>query len=384
MVKALLLDKKNQSQSPATVKAVEESCVTYGGAHSYRNYPATDGNVYRDNIQEYVSQAAAVNYIQGNTGYRPLMVANQIRPPGSGSFLSNTIANPRGDMKAITTRSGVSYDGPQVPPPPSSIPKVVEHEPEVTKDTVQPSTKNIQPPEVQTQIDEPVVAPKTKPTIPYPSRINKDKLCENRASWSDKLDDTLWAFRIAYKTPIGCTPYKLVYGKACHLSIELKHKAYWALKHCNYDLVTAGDHRKVQMNELNELRDQAYENSLIYKEKTKRIHDSKIKNRFFNVGNGYLRKGQKRSQNDKTKHGNGKEHEKSKSTKSKSKLKTKPISNKCGCGLGWRLSRDGGRGEDSSGGDKGGGGVMMVERRWWRGGGDEGGAEAVKMVVEMV
>ncbi|GKB76037.1 hypothetical protein Tco_0942932, partial [Tanacetum coccineum] len=81
MVRALLLDKKNQSQAPATVKAVEESCVTCGGAHSYRNCPATDGNVYRDNIQEYVSQAAAVNYNQGNTGYRPPMVANQIRPP---------------------------------------------------------------------------------------------------------------------------------------------------------------------------------------------------------------------------------------------------------------------------------------------------------------
>ncbi|GJX58468.1 reverse transcriptase domain-containing protein [Tanacetum coccineum] len=107
---------------------------------------------------------------------------------------------------------------------------------------------------------------------------------ENRASWSDKLDDALWAFRTAFKTPIGCTPYKLVYGKACHLPIELEHKAYWALKHCNNDLVTVGDHQKVQMNELNELRDQAYENSLIYKEKTKRIHDSKIKNRVFNVG----------------------------------------------------------------------------------------------------
>nr|GEV63470.1 reverse transcriptase domain-containing protein [Tanacetum cinerariifolium] len=84
----------------------------------------------------------------------------------------------------------------------------------------------------------------------------------------------------AYKTPSGCTIYKLVYGNTCHLSIELEHKAYWALKHTNFDLQTMGDHRKVQ---LNELRDQAYENSLIYKEKTKRIHDSKIKERIFNI-----------------------------------------------------------------------------------------------------
>ncbi|GKA13334.1 reverse transcriptase domain-containing protein, partial [Tanacetum coccineum] len=125
---------------------------------------------------------------------------------------------------------------------------------------------------------------------------------ENRASWSDKLDDALWAFRTAFKTPIGCTPYKLVYGKACHLLIELEHKAYWALKHCNFDLKIASDHRKVQMNELNELRDQAYENSLIYKEKTKKIHDSKIKNHIFNVGNEYSQNDKKQSKKNKTGH----------------------------------------------------------------------------------
>nr|GEY27480.1 reverse transcriptase domain-containing protein [Tanacetum cinerariifolium] len=110
-------------------------------------------------------------------------------------------------------------------------------------------------------------------------RILERTVGENRASWSDKLDDALWAFQTAYKTPIGCTSYKLVYEKACHLPIELEHKA--ALKHANFDLQTAGDHRKVQ---LNELRDQAYEKSLIYKEKTKRLHDSKIKDRVFNIG----------------------------------------------------------------------------------------------------
>nr|GFA07887.1 reverse transcriptase domain-containing protein [Tanacetum cinerariifolium] len=120
--------------------------------------------------------------------------------------------------------------------------------------------------------------------LPHPTTVKG----ENRASCSDKLDDALWAFRTAYKTPIGCTPYKLVYGKACHLPIELEHKACWALKHANFDLKTAGDHRKVQINELNELRDQAYENSLIYKEKTKRLHDSKIKNRVFNFSDRVL------------------------------------------------------------------------------------------------
>nr|GEY58078.1 reverse transcriptase domain-containing protein [Tanacetum cinerariifolium] len=113
-------------------------------------------------------------------------------------------------------------------------------------------------------------------------RILERTVGENRASWSDKLEDALWAFRTAFKTSIGCTPYRLVYGKACHLPFELEHKAYWALKHINFDLKTTVDHQKLQLNELNELRDQAYENSLIYKERTKKLHDDKIKNRIFN------------------------------------------------------------------------------------------------------
>ncbi|GJY62648.1 reverse transcriptase domain-containing protein [Tanacetum coccineum] len=316
MVKALLLDKKNQSQAPAPVKAVEQSCVTCGGGHSYQNFPATDGNIYRDNIQEYVSQAAAVNYNQGNASYRPQMVANQIRPPGfppmqnhqnnqnrginfnqnrgnnfnqnrgnnfnqgqvyqpqinqpptfqappyqapvppapgvskpdfdnyvkandtvmqnmqnqmanitdlitkfvnsntastsgSGSLPSNTIANPKGDVKAITTRSGVSYNGPQI----SSPPKETENEPEVTKDTVQPSTENIQPSVVQTndQIGEPVVASKTKPTLPYPSRANKEKFREKDDLLASKFMEIFWNlhFELSFADALLHMPLKL-------------------------------------------------------------------------------------------------------------------------------------------------------------------------------
>nr|GEV06012.1 hypothetical protein [Tanacetum cinerariifolium] len=195
MVRALLLDKKNQSSAPApapsltpaSVKAVEPNCVTCGGAHSYQNCPATSENVYRYNIQEYVSQAAAANYNQGNTSFRPQMVANQIRPlsfppvqthqnnqnnfnrgnnfnqnrGGSGTLPSNTITNPKEDLKGITTRSGVAYQGPIIP----TLSKVVKQGTEVTKDQVQTprsqSTAPIQPPVVQsktqTLVSEPVV-----------------------------------------------------------------------------------------------------------------------------------------------------------------------------------------------------------------------------------
>nr|GEY13006.1 reverse transcriptase domain-containing protein [Tanacetum cinerariifolium] len=119
-------------------------------------------------------------------------------------------------------------------------------------------------------------------------RILERTVGENRALWSDKLEDALWAFHTTYKTSIGCTAYRFVYGKACHLPHEIEHKAYWALKHTNFDLRTAGDHRNLQLNEMNELRDQAYENSLIYKERTKKLHDDKIKNHIFNVGDQVL------------------------------------------------------------------------------------------------
>nr|GFB61684.1 reverse transcriptase domain-containing protein [Tanacetum cinerariifolium] len=221
MVRALLLNKKNQSSAQATsytpvpIKAVESNCVTCGGTHSYQNCPATSGNVYQDNIHEYVSQAAAANYNQGNTGFHHQMVTNQIRPPGfppvqnirtistdgiilpktdgvistnlvltkasfidpsleeyskprskhansvpkhtkpvsngSGILPGNTVTNPKEDLKGITTRSGVAYKGPTIPTPS----KVVKQGTEATKDPVQTpnpqSTAHVQPPVTQSE-----------------------------------------------------------------------------------------------------------------------------------------------------------------------------------------------------------------------------------------
>ncbi|GKB98330.1 reverse transcriptase domain-containing protein [Tanacetum coccineum] len=287
MVKALLLDKKNQSPAPTPVKAVEESCVTCGGAHSYQTCPATTGNVYRDNIQEYVSQAAAANYNQGNTGYRA-PISNQIRPPGfppvqnnhnvqnqgnnqnrynqnrgnfnqasayqppvqqgqiyrpqvvqppayqapayqapapqiqgvskedfqayvkandavmrnmqtqgqnmqnqltnltdmlskfvtsntastSGTLPSNTVTNPKEDLKGITTRSGVAYKGPTIPI--TSSPKVVERETEPVNAPVSASMPN------------------QKASIPFPSRRNDER---RREKANDQIEKFYEIFR---------------------------------------------------------------------------------------------------------------------------------------------------------------------------------------------
>nr|GEY78209.1 reverse transcriptase domain-containing protein [Tanacetum cinerariifolium] len=202
-----ILKQFQATSPPASVKAVEEICVTYGGAHLDYQCLTTGGNTFpelRDNIQGYVA-AAAVNYNQGNFGSRPLGVANQIRPPGfaqpnvqinqnqfskpqgynrgSGHLPSNTLANPKGKLKAITTRSGIVLDEPFVPIPlPFINPKEDERvEETLTDQDLTEYTIKVLPPLVQ----------KSKPhyqrnfavhqrdplhpNIPYPSRMHKQK-----------------------------------------------------------------------------------------------------------------------------------------------------------------------------------------------------------------
>nr|GEY24751.1 hypothetical protein [Tanacetum cinerariifolium] len=252
VVKALLL--KSMTPPPAFVKAVEESCVTCGGPHPYYHCPTTNANAsgYQDNIQAYVF-TAAVNYNHGNAGYRPPSVAHQSRPPDfppvpnnqnrgnnytprnltyrastppiapSNELVNylkvnethmramqnqidimktelrnefqatiNNVNNPKSDLKGITTRSGVSYDGPPIPPPFSPSPKVVEKEPEVTKDPTQPSTENVQPPDIQPQArtSEPVNALNPKPNIPYPLRLTNQKLFSDALLYMPKFTST--------------------------------------------------------------------------------------------------------------------------------------------------------------------------------------------------
>ncbi|KAL0730269.1 hypothetical protein Bca4012_026362 [Brassica carinata] len=109
-----------------------------------------------------------------------------------------------------------------------------------------------------------------------------------RKDWSAKLDDALWTYRTAFKTPLGTTPFNLVYGKSCHLPVELEYKALWAVKLLNFDIKDAKEKRLLQLNELDEIRMDAFENSRIYKEKTKAFHDRHILKREFKAGDQVL------------------------------------------------------------------------------------------------
>jgi hypothetical protein len=110
----------------------------------------------------------------------------------------------------------------------------------------------------------------------------------SRKNWASKLNDALWAYRTVYKNPMGMSPYKMVYGKACHLPLELEHKAFWAVRELNRDFKLAGKKRLLDLSSLDEWRNEAYENARLFKEKVKQWHDRRILKREFHVGEKVL------------------------------------------------------------------------------------------------
>ena len=119
-------------------------------------------------------------------------------------------------------------------------------------------------------------------------KILDKTVASSRKDWSSKLDDALWAYKTTFKTPIGLSPFQMVYGKSCHLPVELEHKACWALKFLNFNESLVGEKRKLQLLELEEMRMNAYESSKLYKEKVKAYHDKKLLKKEFKPGQQVL------------------------------------------------------------------------------------------------
>ncbi|PIN13095.1 DNA-directed DNA polymerase [Handroanthus impetiginosus] len=115
-------------------------------------------------------------------------------------------------------------------------------------------------------------------------RILEKTVSFTRKDWFKRLDEALWAYRTAFKIPIGISPYNLVFGKKCHLPVKFERNAYWAIRKLNFNMQAAREKRLLQLNELDEFPLQAYKNAKIYKEKTKRWHDKKIVERRFEPG----------------------------------------------------------------------------------------------------
>jgi hypothetical protein len=98
-----------------------------------------------------------------------------------------------------------------------------------------------------------------------------------KAVLKNKLPDAFWVYKTAYKNTLGMSPYQLVYGKSCHLSVELEHGAHWVIKSWNMDLKLASRNRQKQITELEEWREKAYQSAKLYKARTKRRHGHRIK-----------------------------------------------------------------------------------------------------------